>query len=244
MPYSQVTPVIGQQQQGYLNIVDVVQKEQLGTVITAVDNYWGGAEFEYVSFPAGAAILQGQLVVMLGYGGSSAPIRSAALAPITANTGRSLGVAINPVASLAVTQYGWVQISGAAVIKAVASVAAGASFGLDTTTAGSINAVTAGRQVLNAVSVAPSTTTVVKPATLTAGSTRIVAGNVDGWVPGMAITGTGIPAATTIVSVDPDNRTVTLSAAATAGGNVAVTVTYTGFVVATLNRAFAQGAIT
>lgn len=243
MAYSQVTPIIGQQQQGLLNVIDVVQKEQLGTVISCVDNYWGQGEFMYVSFPAGAAITQGQVLTTLGYGGTSAPLLSASVAAITAATGRPIGIAINPVANLAVTQYGWIQIAGAAIIKAVASVAAGVSFGIDATLAGSINAVSAGRQVLNAVAVAPSTTTVVKSATVTANSAKIVAQNVDGWVPGMLITGTGIPGGATILSVDPDNRTIVISANATAGGQVPVTVTYTGFIVAQLQRAFLQGQI-
>ena len=243
MAFSQVTPVIGQQQQGFLNVIDVVQKEQLGTVISCVDNYWGAGEFMYVSFPAGAAVTQGQVMVMLGYGSTSAQLLSASVAPITANTGRGIGIAINPVANLAVAQFGWVQISGAAVVKAVASVAAGVSFGIDTAVAGSVNAVSAGRQVLNAVSVAPATTTVVKSAVTISGSTKVVAQNVDGWVPGMLITGTGITGGTTIVSIDPDNRTIVLSAVATAGGTTTLTVTYTGFIVAMLQRAFIQGQI-
>lgn len=243
MAFSQVTPVIGKQQEGYLNIVDVVAKDQLGTILTCVDNYWGAGEFEYVSFPAGAAITQGQVLVLSGYG-PNAPLRSAAVAPTTANTGRAIAIAINPVANMAVTQYGYVQRTGAAVIKATASVAAGSPFGIDTGTAGQVTANSAGRQVLNAVSVAPSTTTVVKSATLTAGSIKGIAGNVDGWFPGIALSGTGIPGGTTLVSLDPDNRTFTMSAAATAVNTTNVTGTYSGFIVGDLMRSFLQGAIT
>ena len=240
MSYSQVTPIIGQQQQGYLNIVDTVQKEILGTTISAVDNYYGFAEFKYVAFPASAAITQGQVVVWSGFGGSAG--YQAAVATNAANTGRPIGVAINSVASVAPVQYGWIQVTGAAVIKAVASVAAGVTFGIDITTGGSVNANSAGRQVLNAVTLAPSTLTVVKTATLTNGSPIITVSNVDGWVPGLTATGTGVSG--TILSVDPDQRRVTLSANATVSGSSSVTMTYTGFIVATINRAFLQGAIT
>jgi hypothetical protein len=240
MAYSQITPVIGQVQQGYLNTVDTVQREQLGTIISAVDNYYGFGEFQYVQFPASAAITQGQVVVISGFGGSSG--YSAAVATNAANTGRGIAVAINSVASSSSVQYGWVQISGAAVIKATASVAAGTTFGIDATTGGQVTANSAGRQVLNAVSLAPSTFNVVKTAVLTNGSPLIRVPNVDGVVPGFAVSGTGVSG--TVVSVDPDNRTVTLSANASAGGNSSVTFTATGFIIAQINRSFLQGAIT
>lgn len=239
MAYSQITPIIGTQQQGYLNIVDVVQKSQLGLVVPAVDNYYGFGEFMYVQFPASAAITQGQVVTLSGFGGAAN--YSAAVASNTANTGRSIAIAINAVASNTAIQYGWVQISGNAVIKAVASVAAGITFGIDATTGGSVNANSAGRQVLNAVSVAPSTTTVVKNGTLRNGSPNVVFQNVDGIVPGLAVSGTGVSG--TVLSIDPDNRTVTLSASSTSGGSSSVTFTYTGFIVGQIQRPFLQGSI-
>lgn len=240
MAYSQITSLAGQVQQGFINTIDTVQKEILGTVISGVDNYFGFGEFQYVQFPASAAITQGQVVVISGFGGSSG--YSAAVATNAANTGRSIAVAINSVASVASVQYGWVQISGNAAIKATASVAAGTTFGIDATTGGQVTANSAGRQVLNAVSVAPSTTAVVKTAQLTNGSPRIVVQNVDGWVPGLALSGTGVSG--TILSIDVDSRTVTMSANASAGGSSSVTATYTGFIVGQINRPFLQGAIT
>jgi hypothetical protein len=242
MAFSQITPVVGQFQQSVqgVNVVDTIQREILGTVIPSVDNYFGFGEFMYVQFPASAAITQGQVVVISGFGGTAG--FSAAVASNAANTGRSIGVAINAVASSASIQYGWVQISGNAIIKAVASVAAGTTFGIDATTGGSVNANSAGRQVLNAVSVAPSTTTVVKSATLTNGSPVIVVSDASGWFPGAAISGTGVSG--TVSSIDYDNRRVTLSANASAGGVSSVTATYTGFIVGQINRPFLQGATT
>lgn len=240
MAYSQLSPLIGQQQTGYLNTVDTVQKEILGTVLPVVDNYYGFGEFLYVQFPASAAITQGQVVVVSGFGGAAG--YSAAVATNAANTGRGIAIAINSVASVASVQYGWVQISGSAVIKAAASVAAGVTFGIDATTGGSVGPNTAGRQVLNAVSLAASTLTVVKTATLVNGSPTITMSNIDGVVPGLAVSGTGVSG--TVLSVNEDGRRVTLSANATVGGNSTVTFTYTGFIVAQLNRSFLQGAIT
>lgn len=240
MPYSQINSLIGQNQQGYLNTVDVIQREILGTTISAVDNFYGFGEFQYVQFPASAAITQGQVVVISGFGGAAG--HAVSVATNAANSGRSIAVAINSVASVASVQYGYVQISGAAVIKASASVAVGVTFGIDAVTGGSVGANSAGRQVLNAVTLAASTFSVVKTAVLTNGKTAITVSNVDGVVPGFTVSGTGVSG--TVVSIDPDSRTVTLSAAVTAGGNSSVTFTATGFIVAQINRSFLQGAIT
>lgn len=246
MAFSQIAPVAGQLQQSVqgVGVVDTIKREILGTVITAVDNYWGFGEFLYVAFPASAAITQGQVVVWSGYGSNSTDTAGyqCAVATNAANTGRPVGVAINAVASVASVQYGWIQISGNAVIKAAASVAAGTTFGIDVTTGGSVAANSAGRQVLGAVSVAPSATTVVKTATLTNGSPVIVVADASGWFPGAAITGTGVSG--TVSSIDYDNRRVTLSANATAGGPSSVTATYTGFIVGQISRPVLQGAIT
>lgn len=243
MAYSQITPVIGQVQQGFITpaIVDTVQKCQLGMVVPAVDNFFGFGEFMYVQVPTSTALTQGQVVVINGFGGASG--YSVAVAPTTANTGRSIAIACNAVASNATQiQYTWVQISGNAVIRAAASVAAGTTFGIDTTTAGSVAANSAGRQVLNAVSIAPSTTNYAKVAQLTNGSPIIRVQNVDGWVPGLALSGTGVSG--TILSINEDSRTVTMSANASAGGASTVTATYTGFIVGQINRPCLQGAIT
>ena len=240
MAYSQITPIIGQVQQGYFYQPDTVQREILGTVIPGVDNYYGFGEFMYVQFPASAAVTQGQVVVISGFGGAAG--NSAAVASNAANTGRGIAVAFNAIASVAAVQYGWVQISGSAVIKATASVAAGVTFGIDATTGGSVGTNSAGRQVLNAVSIAPSTFAVAKAATLVSGSPTINVANVDGVVVGFTVSGTGVSG--TVTAIDPNNRTVTLSANASAGGNSTVTFTATGFIVGQLNRSFLQGATT
>lgn len=240
MAYSQITPIIGQVQQGYFYQPDTIQREILGTVIPGVDNYYGFGEFMYVQIPASTPITQGQVVYIGGFGGSAG--NSATVAGVAANTGRGIGVAINAFTSVTSIQYGWVQISGAAVMKATASVAANASFGIDVTVAGSVAAVSAGRQVLNAVVLAPSTFAVIKAAVLVNGSPTINVPNVDGVVVGFTVSGTGVSG--TVIAIDPNSRTVTLSANSTAGGNSSVTFTATGFIITQLNRSFVQGQIT
>ena len=240
MAYSQITPIVGQVQQGYFYQPDTIQREILGTVIPGVDNYYGFGEFMYVQFPASAAITQGQVVVISGFGGAAGC--SAAVATNAANTGRGIAVAINTITSVAAVQYGWVQISGSAVIKATASVAAGVTFGIDAATGGSVGTNSAGRQVLNAVSLAPSTFAVTKAAVLVNGQPFITVPNVDGVVVGFTVSGTGVSG--TVTAIDPNSRLVTLSANATAGGNSNVTFTATGFIVGQIQRSFLQGAIT
>lgn len=240
MAYSQIIPIIGQNQQGYLNTVDVIQREILGTTISSVDNYYGYGEFKYVQFPASSPITQGQVVTWSGFGASLGYVTVVASA--AANTGRTIGIAINSVVSSPSIQYGFIQISGPAVVKTTITLAAGSAVGIDTVTGGSVAANSAGRQVLNAIVAAPSTNTVIKVATLTNGSPIITVSDTAGWVPGLTATGTGVSG--TILTVDPDNRRVTLSVNSTASGSSTVTMTYTGFLVLSLNRSFLQGAIT
>lgn len=240
MAYSQITPVAGQVQQGYFYQPDNTQREILGTTILAVDNYYGFAEFQYVQVAASTAITQGQVVVISGFGGAAGYM--ATVATNAANTGRGIAVAFNAFPSSTSVQYGWVQISGNAVIKASASVAAGVTFGIDSTTGGSVGTNSAGRQVLNAVSVAPSTFNVAKAAVLVSGSPTINVTNVDGVVVGFAVSGTGVSG--TVTAIDPNSRTVTLSANASAGGNSTVTFTATGFIIGQIARSHLQGATT
>lgn len=240
MAYSQITPIIGQVQQGYFYQPDNIQREILGTVIPGVDNYYGFGEFMYVQVAASTVITQGQVVVISGFGGAAGYMAS--VATTAQNTGRGIAVAINAFASFAGIQYGWVQISGAAVIKATASVAAGSPFGIDTTVGGSVSGVTSGRQVNNAVTIAPSTFAVTKLATVVGGSPTINVPNVDGVVVGFTVSGTGVSG--TVIAIDPNSRTVTLSANASTGGNSSVTFTATGFIVGQLSRSFLQGQIT
>ena len=228
---------------GYPNIfpgqIDKVKQFPLGAIVAAVDPYFGQGEFMYVCFQTNVPFLFGQLVRVAGIGDTCMTV---VVAANTANTGRAVAVCITTVTSQPYAQYGWVQISGNAVMKATASVPAGTSFGIDVSTAGSVAAVSAGRQVLNAVSVAPSSTTVVKSWRLTSGKAIATVNDVNGLVPGLALSGTGVSG--TILSIDPDQRTITMSANATISGDSSVTATYTGFIIGLINRSFIQGAIT
>jgi hypothetical protein len=225
-------------------VVDTTPRMQPGQLLTASDNYWGTGEFIYGR--ASAAIRAFGLCV-------ATPVFDATLGayrwdfsevPNATNLGRMLAVA--PLA-LTAGQYTWFQVTGITPVNCTAAVLAGTTFGIAAAGQGGANS--ASKQVLNAVVVAPATTTVVKANCVAAsGSTLLQAPNTDGWFVGAYLSGTGIAAGTTIVSIDATQRFVTLSAGTTATVAGSVTATYNNgavfYNVAHLNRPFAQGAIT
>jgi hypothetical protein len=230
MAYAFIDSIIGSQSVSNFS-PDSTARHVLGTKISAADGYWGGGDFIYLK--SNATLAMGALSVWdISY--------NATAVTNVANQGRSVAAALFPMVA---GQFGWFQVGGMAAVSATASVAANTVVGI--TAAGQIGVNSAGKQILNAVSAAPSTTTVVKANTLvTAGSNVISPGNADGWFVGVTVSGTGIPASTTITGISPDGRTVTMSANATASGTVAVTGTYTGFVIVQMNNPHVQGAIT
>ncbi len=220
---------------------DTTQRHALGTVATAVDPYWGWGEFRYVK--SNDAILKGSVCVV-----GTAPTFLATLVPNTANLGQNLGVAIAPMAA---GTFGWLQISGNAVYKTNATVAADAAIGI--AAAGILGTNSAGKQVLNVHNVKSATATVTNSTTQTVtGSYVLDTGGYDGFFLGIALTGTGIPASTVAAKMDADGRRIYMGSAigtvgdklATATGLITLTGTYTGFGLGDLSRPFGQGAIT
>jgi len=232
--YTPQYPLLGSTGENFFFAPDTTQRQALGSIIGAVDPFWGGGEFIYLK--ANGTIAQGNLVQWDAAPGG--PLATA-LAN-TANVGRPTAVAM---AAMVTGNFGWFQIGGYAAVSATASVAAGTTFGI--TGAGTVGANTAGKQILNAVSAQASATTVVKANTqLVSGSVKGYATNTDGWFVGVALSGTGVQGGATLATLDPDGRTFTMSATASATGSVSVTATYTGFIIAAINRPFVQGAIT
>lgn len=233
-------PLIGSQAVGNWFQVDTTQRHVLGTVYGANDPYWGGQELVYLAIPVSTALAVGTPCIWLGDNSVNA-------VPNTANLGMPLALCLNSVASSSSIQYGWFLVEGRFVAASNASVAAAAAIGI--AAAGRLGANSAGKQVLNIRVQAAATTTVAKANTSTqSGSLLLKVTNTDGWFVGVALSGTGIQATTTVTAIDPDNRTVTMSLAATATNAVTVTGTYndatTFYNVVTVDRPFAQGAIT
>lgn len=236
--FASVTPTLGTQPFNDFFAVDTAQRHPLGFTVTAVDGYWGQGEFMYVK--SNAAILKGSLVAYdEAYLGT--------LLPSTANQGFPFGVAMVPMAS---GTYGWLQISGLAVVKTNATVAADAALGVAAAGIAGTNA--AGKQLLNVRNRRAATATKTFTATTTNGSsTLVLPSGFDGLALGYALSGTGVPASTVVAALSPDGRTVSMGSAigtvdktATATGTITLTATLTGYGEALISRPGCQGAIT
>lgn len=243
--YSQLDNVIGAPALGLGGfIADATPRMQPGQLITLVDNWWGAGEFIYAR-ANGAIRVFGLVVLTQVFDATLGGYRfDMTEVPNTANLGRAVFVSMN---AMTTGQYGWFCATGLVPVNCNAAVAADTTFGIAAAGQGGANA--AGKQVLNARIVGASSTTVVKTSAQgNVGSTTLNVGNSDGWFEGVYLSGTGIAAGTTVVSIDPSGKIVTLSAALTALPTGPVTATYNNgtifYNVAMLNRSFAQGAIT
>lgn len=233
---------VAQSASGYVPLVPV------GTYATFIDPYWGGLECVRLAIPVSTAVRVGAASTITAAG-------SFVAVPNTANLGQSVAFSLNDIPSNAsFVQYAWFVIGGRYPVLSGASVAADTAFGI--TAAGQVGANSAGKQILNARVQVAATTTVVKANTGTqSGAPFLRVSNTDGWFVGMALSGTGIPASTVVGAIDAAGTQVTMFQTgtttvqnATATGAVSVTGTYNDgtrfWNVATMNRPFAQGAIT
>lgn len=214
-----------------------------GEFMGAMDNYWGGRELVYAR--ATGAIRQFGLCVITPALVNGAWVATASEVPNTAGLGQSLAVAMTAIGA----SGGWVWfcIGGLVPVNCNASVTANTAFGI--AAAGQGGAITAGKQVLGGRVVAAATASVSKANCYAPnGTTQLQVPNTDGWFRGITLVGSGIAAGTTIASIDPANRVVTLSLATTAAVNGSISGTYNNgtvfYNVAYLNRPLAQGQIT
>lgn len=204
---------------------DTTQRMQLGTVVAAVDPYWGYGEFMYIK--SNDAIIKGSLVIV-----GTFPTFLGTLLPSTASLGAPFGVAMAPMAS---GTYGWIQISGCAVYKTSATVAADAAVGIGS--AGMIGAYSTLKGMVNVHNLKAATATTTVTAQTTNGTGVLTTGGYDGFFIGMALSGTGIPASTVVAGLSPDGRTILTGSAigtfgdknSTATGSITLTGTYTGY---------------
>ena len=217
-----------------------------GGFVTAIDKVWGGGEFIFAR--ANGSIRSYGLCVLTPVWDSTNRVYTwnATEAPNTANLGRMVAV---PACGTALTsgQYAWFQVSGNVPINGTASVAADTTFGI--TAAGQVGANSAGKQILNARVVTAATNTVAKAnSTGLSGDVVINVPDTDGLFVGGYLSGTGVGASAIISFVDPMGKYIIASVANSAA--IAGTVTQTAnnatifYNIATLNRPFAQGAIT
>lgn len=242
MTYAVLNPIIGNQQIALYGLPDTTARHAPGTIVSAVDPYWGGGEFIYGQ--AGGTI-RTMAVCAFNPAVSGGQYRNVAT-EVTNTTlmGRMIGIACTNMTS---GQFGWFQIAGITPVLSNATVAADTTFSI--VAAGQAGALAAGKQLVGARVAAPATTTVAKAGcTANSGSTKLNVPSADGWFIGAYLSGTGIAAATIVTDIDPSGTQVTLSVATTAAVNGTVTATYNNatlyYNVAQLNRPFSQGAIT
>lgn len=122
--------------------VDTVARVPVGTIIKAYDDTQGEGEFIYL--PGAANVAAGDAVLYdLNPAGVTVTRHSNATG---SNSGRPVAFAVNAVGA---GSFGWYQITGCAIVSAVAGVVAGVMMGSATT--GSVgNAADAGDQILGA----------------------------------------------------------------------------------------------
>lgn len=136
MTYTIVTPTIGIQS---IAVTDTVKNHPLGSLARARDPLYGEGEFIYLAGIASTVV--GSLVDYDQYLGTTA------LAPATSGIGP---VAVAMSANVA-SQYGWYQITGAAVVKSPNATVVGADVFMLAATPGSVDdAIVASEQILGA----------------------------------------------------------------------------------------------
>ena len=237
--FAAISPTVGTQPFNDWFTPDTVQRQPLGMTVMAVDPFWGTGEFIYVK--SNDAILKGSLVMWdeayLGV-----------LLPNTTLQGFPFGVAMAPIPS---ASFGWLQISGRAVYKTNATVAADAAVAI--AAAGIAGASAVSKQLVNVRNrISATGTKTVTASTQNGTGVLFTAPGYDGFFLGMALSGTGIPASTVVAALDPDGKRIYTGSAigtlgdknSTATGSITLTGTYTGFGSGMINRPFAQGAIT
>lgn len=221
-------------------IADDVQKHQLGCrtsttssdylAVSGVGNP-GGGEMMYVkgvsSFSTGRLVHLDKDFNILDV-------------PVTAATGRPVFVVISVFS--ATQLFGWVLRAGVAPVQYSVAATAGQMFA---GAAGQATPTTAaGRQILNAVCLLPSSGFFIRPTSTKAGTPFITVNDQSGIYPGITLSGAGVPASTTVLQMNNDGRTLTLSANCTATGQVQMAFTHTGFGICHLEQPFVQGQIT
>jgi len=213
--------LIGIQPFGNFATPDSVQRHKLGTIIEFDDPYWGGIKAIYLQFDGALTTTFGAILQW----DTTTTFYNATTMGNTINLGNSFGILANKLVGSTTQQYGWAVIGGVFPVLSNASVATNVAIGI--VGAGRAGALAAGKQLLGARVVRPATTTVAKAnCSIVTGSPVLKAPNTDGWFVGMPISGTGIPASTTVSGLDQDGSTVTMSANATANNSITATGTY------------------
>lgn len=135
MAFSVITDYVGVSQ---ITQADDLQRVMLGTIIPASDPIYGVGEFMYLQNNTGVTLAIGDVVTI-----DDRQASLGATVQVVAASRGQVGVAM---AALTNLQYGWFQISGAAVVKAATAAAAAPAY-LNAVAASIISTVVAGQKV-------------------------------------------------------------------------------------------------
>jgi hypothetical protein len=213
-------------------VPDTTQRFPAGAVLDAVDPYFGYGRFLYAQ--AGAAYDPGTLVTLVDQ-----TFLTAVLAT-TGNLGKNFYV-VRQVMS-AVNVWGWFQFEGIAPVRVDTGVAAGAAIGIGTT-AGRATTNAAGKQLLGVTVLQPATFAITKTGQTFNGSKRLEC-NTNGLFKGLAITGTGVGAASLVDTLESSGNGLLGTVVSTASAQVTLTFTWTGYNMIMMGSPHTQGAIT
>jgi hypothetical protein len=227
-----------------------------GFMVMAEDPVWGVGEFIFAK-ANGTIPLRAPCQLLPVWNATNRNYDwNATVCANTANLGSMLAVCVSEqpsvgaVNALTTGQFGWFQISGICPVASGASLAIDAAVGV--TAAGKLGAFAAGKQVLPARVITAATQTVAVaslggPLNAT-GLFTIPVANVDGFFPGVFLSGTGVGASAICQGVDRVNNVLTASVASSALITGNVTATYNNgtifYNVLHLMRPFSQGQIT
>lgn len=226
-----------------------------GLIVEAEDPVWGPGEFIFAR-ANGTIRLYGLCVLtevwdstnkVYTYNMTECPTTTLLARSVYVAMGTGAGVA-SSVNAFTVGQYGYFMTTGRTPTNGSATIAAATTFGHNA--AGQVTANAVSVQVVNATTVTPATQTVVAAQTSfgASGDFRIGLAQTAGFFVGGYVSGTGVGASAIITAVDQLNGVITVSVANSAQVTGNVTITYNNatifYNVVSLNRAFAQGAIT
>lgn len=131
-----------------IDVSDTVQNHKLGTIVRAVHDTYGEAEFIYALGVANTAV--GSIVTY------NATTYTTALAPVGTNKAQPVGFAMS--ANVA-SQYGWYQISGLAVAKKTCTVSLAANAAVGVLTVGLTAGTGSGKEIQGALVAAVASAT-------------------------------------------------------------------------------------
>lgn len=194
-----------------------------GFIAAAEDPVWGPGEFIFARVSAGIRIYGGCMLLPVWDVTNRVYTFNALEWTATANAGRPYYIWQGNRAGVA-GEYGWFQMSGRSPLNSGASVAAGVAVGHNAAGQGSADAATFG--IEGAICITPATQTVVTPGSGVIGEFTIRLQNVDGFIIGGYVSGTGVGAAAIISARDEIAKTITVTVANSAAVTGNVTVTY------------------